>query len=306
MPDVDDIAIGWAVQIDAHPLDNAAAQALAAWLAEDPRHRGALFRAQAGLAVIDGAGAVDGKRALRLARPSRRQAVGLALAASLVAMLAVPWALKGGEDYRTDIGEIRRIALADGSLAVVNTRSNLEVRYEDSARHLLLNEGEAWFKVAKNRERPFIVDAADVHVRATGTAFSVRRRKDAVDVVVTEGTVLVWRGDRTETATRVSAGNAARIDVAATKAAARTAPIGRHDPLAWREGGLSLDETTVFEAASEFNRYNRAQIEVANPAIGNQPMTGYFQINRPDAFSDAVSEVTGARVSNKGNTIVIE
>lgn len=305
--DVDDIAIRWAVRIDAQTMDRADEYALEAWLDQDARHRGALFRAQAGLVLIDGAGCDEQTHSL-LPPPARRRrfVLPVALAAGLVAVLALPWALQPGQEYRTEVGEIRRIALSDGSLAVVNSGSDLQVRYEKDARQLRLDEGEAWFKVAKNTHRPFTVEAAGIHIRATGTAFSVRRRNGAVDVVVTEGAVRVWRGGRAQNAMSVSAGNTAVIDTASTMSRVRTAPIGNRDPLAWRQGGLALNETTVFEAANEFNRYNLAQIEVANPAIGKQPMTGYFQIDRPDEFSRAVADVTGGTVSNKDNKFVIK
>ncbi|CAN5669684.1 FecR domain-containing protein [soil metagenome] len=305
--DVDDIAIRWAVRIDAQTMDRTDECALEAWLEQDARHRGALFRAQAGLVLIGGAGADDQPRSAPPAPARRRRLVlPIAIAAGLAAVLALPWTLQRGQEYRTEVGEIRRIALSDGSLAVVNSGSDLQVHYEKAARQLRLDEGEAWFKVAKNTHRPFIVEASGVHIRATGTAFSVRRRDGAVEVVVTEGAVRVWRGDQAQNAISVSAGNTAMIDTASTMPRARTAPIGDRDPLAWRQGGLALNETTVFEAANEFNRYNLAQIEVANPRIGKQPMTGYFQIDRPDDFSRAVADVTGGTVSNKDNKFVIE
>lgn len=121
----------------------------------------------------------------------RKLMVTGAMAASIAGLLTLSWPLLSGSHYRTEIGEIRRIALSDGSVALVNSGSDLQVRYEKAARQLRLDEGEVWFKVAKNLQRPFIVDIDGVHVRAIGTAFSVRRRDDSVEVVVTEGTVRV-------------------------------------------------------------------------------------------------------------------
>lgn len=104
----------------------------------------------------------------------------------------------------------------------------------------------------------------------------------------------------------MSAGNTASVGIAADATKPRVAAVGYRDTLAWRQGGVSLNETTVFEAAREFNRYNLVQIEIANDHIGNQLMTGYFQIDRPDAFSRAVADITGAHISNNGNNIVME
>ncbi|MDE8650189.1 FecR family protein [Novosphingobium album (ex Liu et al. 2023)] len=303
---VEDTAIRWAVRIDAQDLSDHEQRALDGWLRQDSRHRGALFRARAGLALVDGLGAEP----LAEPHPAVRRWVraSAAIAAGFAGLLALSlsWSLWSGQQYSTDLGEIRRVPLADGSVVLVNTDSDLEVHYGNKARQLRLDAGEAWFKVAKDRRKPFIVEADGVHVQATGTAFSVRRREQAVEIVVTEGTVRAWRDDQPGRAIAVSAGNTATISTAADRPAASVAPIGNGDPLAWRQGGVALNETTVFDAAAEFNRYNPVKIDVASPQVGSQRMTGYFQIDRPDEFSQAVADVTGASVSKDGNKYIIK
>lgn len=300
---VDDAAVRWAVLIDSAAMNGIQKQELDDWLAQDGRHRGALFRARAGLALLDHRGA---EANIAPAPTRRRFLLPTALAASLAGLLFFAWAYPWGETYHTEIGEIRRVALSDGSVAIVNSGSELEVNYHKAVRTLKLDEGEAWFKVAKNRQRPFIVAVEGVHVRATGTAFSVRRRTRSVEIVVTEGAVLAWRDGHPEQALAISAGNAATIDTMSQTAPAKTVALGDRDPLAWRQGGLALHDTSVFEAAEEFNRYNLAKIEIASPHIGAQLMTGYFQIDRPDEFSQAVSDVTGGKMSKKDNKYVIK
>ena len=309
---VDDVAVRWAVLHDADELDTAQQHELDRWLREDERHRGAFFRARAGLALIDRMDATSdtpGRPVFPLQSPNKSRKrtwfAGGAIAASLTGLLAISISLLSGQHYRTDLGEIRRVALSDGSVAMVNSDSDLRVRYEKTVRELQLDEGEAWFKVAKNMARPFVVEADGVHIRATGTAFSVRRREGTVEIVVTEGSVMAWR-DKQDDAVSISAGNSAIVNTASNAAKARIVPTGYRDPLAWRQGGLALNETTVFEAAAEFNRYNVVKIEVAEPRIGKQLMTGYFQIDRPDEFSRAVADVTGASVSREPHKYVIE
>jgi transmembrane sensor len=308
-PSIKETAVRWAVRIDADTLGAAERRDLDDWLARDPRHRGALFRAQAGLALIDDAGTIaDGPAVVRPPsrfRPSRRVAIAAA-AACLVGAVALPWLLFRPEHYRTTIGEIRRVALADGSVTIVNTDSHIAVDYRSDERRIHLDRGEAWFKVAKNPRRPFVVDVDGVHVRATGTAFSVRRKRDAILIVVTEGKVVAWRDMDPDRRIPISVGNEAEIAISSPVAAPHVAPVANDDPLAWRQGGLALNEMTVFAAVEEFNRYNRRQLRVANPAVGRHAVTGYFQIDRPEQFAEAVSAITGARISNNSNEIVIE
>src|SRR3546814_6499165 len=79
----------------------------------------------------------------------------------------------------TAIGEIRRVPLSDGSLAAVNTQTTLDVTMKPELRQVALKDGEAWFQVAKDRSRPFVVEVGDVRVRAVGTAFAVKRTESS-------------------------------------------------------------------------------------------------------------------------------
>src|SRR3546814_1649845 len=120
------------------------------------------------------------------------------------------------QQIQTAVGEIRRVPLSDGSLAAVNTQTSLDVTMKPQVREIALNDGEAWFQVAKDRARPFVVEVGDVRVRAVGTAFGVKRTAGGVDVQVTEGVVEVWRVGDEGHIQRVAAGS--RVFVAPDKA----------------------------------------------------------------------------------------
>src|SRR3546814_12570012 len=77
--------------------------------------------------------------------------------------------LLGGTSYATSVGEIRRVPLADGSIAAINTASAIDVKLDDAARHVRVVEGEAWFQVARDKQRPFVVAAGRARGRAVGT-----------------------------------------------------------------------------------------------------------------------------------------
>src|SRR3546814_8842595 len=69
------------------------------------------------------------------------------------------------QQIQTAIGEIRRVPLSDGSLAAVNTQTTLDVTMKPEVRQVALKDGEAWFQVAKDRARPFVVEIGDVRDR---------------------------------------------------------------------------------------------------------------------------------------------
>jgi transmembrane sensor len=93
--------------------------------------------------------------------------------------------------YETPIGGTASIPLRDGSNVTLNTASKIRVALTDRERRIELRNGEAFFDVAKDSTRPFIVDTGDRHIVAVGTKFSVRRDGHAVAVIVTEGKVRI-------------------------------------------------------------------------------------------------------------------
>lgn len=311
MSDIKSEAAAWAVRVDAGALNESRRLELEAWLAGDPRRRGAFLRAQAGLRLLDQSRVVSkvlpAPAALRTRRG--RGLVGLppragwALAAMVAGLCAAVLMLSSLDGFRTQVGEQRRVALQDGSVAMINTDSNVGVHLAKHQRRITLRRGEAWFQVAKDHARPFVVDAGAVHVRATGTAFSVRRDETGSRVVVTEGTVLAWRDGAKPLA--ISAGQEAFIAVDAPQPP-KARPSRTEDVLAWRRGEIVLGGETIASAVDEFNRYNTRKIVLRDPAAGRRTIVGYFLIDQPQQFALAAARMTGNKMIEGKSEIVIE
>jgi transmembrane sensor len=129
---------------------------------------------------------------------SRRRLRLYALAASFTAIvIAAAWPLINlrGQTIQTERGERREVALADGSVIAVDPETRLRVRFEEHTRRVFLDRGRALFRVAKNPDRPFLVQADGTTVRAVGTAFGVERQKQGIMVTVAEGKVAVFQTD---------------------------------------------------------------------------------------------------------------
>ncbi|MBO9713312.1 FecR domain-containing protein [Sphingomonas sp.] len=287
---IEDAAARWAAQIDGEGWNAEREAELARWLAGDPRHAGALLQAQAAWEWLGGAATEQAPedeadpRPIRDLLTRRRLLVGGgALAASIAAVMLLP----PGTDYATKLGEIRRVPLPDGSLAAINTSSRIEVAATDKLRRIVLAEGEAWFQVAKDAERPFVVEAGAVRVRATGTAFSVRRREGGADIYVTEGTVEVTTiGGGAAHPVSAGAGLHVADDATAQPLAHDSAAIDR--VLAWRSGEIALDGRSLASAVAEFNRYNARQIVVRDPVLLAEQLDGTFRTDDPVEFAQAV------------------
>jgi transmembrane sensor len=333
---INEEAARWVARIDSGPLAGEVKVELDQWLARDDRHRGAMFRALAIWQALNGDKVLDhgiwdsiergpnpddddvekiedAGEPLADRQFARRRllSIGGAIAASLVSVAFIPriWAPNTDDNYRknikTNLGEMAKVPLRDGSLVVVNTASRLEVAQSASVRNVRLENGEAWFHVAKDASRPFIVAAGDVRVRAVGTAFAVRRREGGAEVQVTEGIVEVWTEGQETKRAQVPAG--VRTFVSEQSGAQLlvedAADIERK--LSWREGALSFRGNTIREAVAEFNRYNATKLEV-DSALADEKIIGRFRAKEPDSFAREVSLAFGARIEREGSRIRIE
>jgi transmembrane sensor len=307
--EIDDDAADWAARVDARGLAVEHDPQLQAWLNGDPRRAGAFLRAQAAISFLDRGRALAGAPAAgeAPARPDRRALIAGAgaCAAALVGGVGL-WAARP-QRLDTGLGEIRRVPLADGSLVAINTQTALDVAMKTGSRRVVLRQGEAWFQVAKDPERPFVVAAGKVRVRAVGTAFSVRRgdrEADGVDVMVTEGVVETWIEGGDAPRRRLAAGSRIQLASAVSPLVAES-PSEIERSLAWRNGEIALDGESLGEAARLFNRYNSRQIVIDDPRLADERFIGLFQTNDPDSFAAAVAATLDAKVSDDARTIRI-
>jgi transmembrane sensor len=190
-----------------------------------------------------------------------------------------------GDHYSTAIGGLRTLTLGDGSQVTLNTNTSIRVLLRDSERRIELDRGEAFFVVAKDRARPFVVDVAGQSVIAVGTQFSVRREADDVQVVVTEGKVNLAQAANGGSAAPTALGAGAIAHTLSRKVivTSHTAPEVQ-ELLAWRRGFLSFHDTPLAQAVAEFNRYNARQIVIADTAIAGILVGGNFRPNNAESF----------------------
>ena len=307
-------AADWLARRDAGSWANADQVAFDEWLAVSPIHKVEFLRMEyaweeslrlkalgagvqsnkapsPGRWVLSGlfGGGFAGRPGRMPATPAmRRFRLPAALAAAvLIAAAAAAWisASYYGGRYSTVVGQLSHIAMADGSQVTLNTDSVVRVAVNTRERRVELQRGEAFFKVAKDPSRPFIVTVGEQRVIAVGTQFSVRREGTDAQVVVTEGTVRIETDEPTPLtpAVSVSAGSVAHASQAGTAVQSRPLPQ-TEELLSWRTGILVLHDMTLAEAAAEFNRYNARKIVIRDPLVGAMHISGSFRATSAEAF----------------------
>ncbi len=206
--------------------------------------------------------------------------------------------------FETEVGGNKRAVLADRSLVLLNTDSRLRVRLANSRRDSELIRGEALFTVAHEKSRPFYVKAGRTLICAIGTAFSVRIHDDrSVEVLVASGRVAMGTTEPgSGSGSPVLADSAPQAGTDESVFASAGSLVIRQQPpgyvarkLAWTMGNISFDGETLTEAVSEFNRYNRRHLAIADPAIARMKVGGSFEATDPESFAATLEKHFGVR-----------
>src|SRR5581483_5979713 len=168
--------------------------------------------------------------------------------------------------YSTPIGGIESVPIADGSQVTLNTDTRIRVDVDEHQRRVVLDRGEAFFQVAKDPTRPFIVVVGTQRVIAVGTQFSVRREAGEVQVAVTEGKVRVEDLSSsslvgTPENVFLTPGSVARANDTGVMVQRRSV-ADVEAQLSWRSGVLRFRQITLAAAVAEFNRYNVRKIVI--------------------------------------------
>jgi len=299
---IEDAAAHWLAREDGTDWSPELARVREDWLRADTRHRVAWLRLRAAWQEADALRGEDVSRPQAHSALPRfstwRIAAGVLLAVALGAWLA-PLGGAPVDRYATRIGENRIVALADGSRVTLNTGTRLRAA-KAQGRHVWLDDGEAYFDVAHDPAAPFVIEAGASRITVLGTRFTVRRDAGRVRVLVEQGRVRVSeRGASVELARNEEA-------VAQDGRIVRAAHDGQalDQRMAWRAGRIVFDQTSLADAAAEFNRYNEQRIVVTGPAA-QIAVGGSFAPTNVDGFVRLLEQGFGLKSERRGRDIVV-
>ena len=316
--DIEHRALEWRLAAEGDGWTDDDQAALDLWLAEDTAHRVAWLRAGRGLEQLARLPELHRPQTLAQMRPPSHREwqpeglgwKGWALAASLVLAVAAgmfgwqQWQSRGVQHYVTAIGGKATVPLRDGSRLELNTDTALRAEVDAEKRVVWLLKGEAFFDVAHDKTRPFIVFAGDRRITVLGTRFAVRHDGPRVEVVVEDGRVKVEANTPQPKAAPTIATRGKRVIAEAdnTQLAEAPAPELQRE-LAWRRGLLIFDNTPLVEAAREFNRYNTQQLKVEGPGASTTRISGSFEATNLDAFARLLQRAYGLHLEPQGTAI---
>lgn len=290
-------------------------QAFEAWLAESPSHRVAWRRAESLWSATADAGArlaVEDEPQLaellgKIGRSRRRRALrqtGSALAVALAIFSGVMWLERPHffQDMMADAvtarAERRLVTLPDGSTALLNADSALDVSFRDGVRHVDLLRGTAFFSVVKSSV-PFTVASAGGEVRVLGTEFDVRTQDSGSTVTLAQGSV------------EVASGTARAILEPGQQVAYAHESLGEvqqadlDSALAWREGRLVFYEARLEDVVTELARYRPGRIIIARENLADWIVSGSLPLDDPDAALRSLQSTVGFSMRSIAGRLVV-
>lgn len=233
------------------------------------------------------------------------------LVATVAGMLMYP--IDSSSVYRTEVGQRETIALPDRSTVEINTDTELLVAYTDTARNIELHRGEAYFDVAHDANRPFVVKAGHGVIRAVGTGFVVQiKPNEVVAVTVTEGVVQVRHDAQNRPDTSVQEVQANDLAVPTLSKGQRVeydrrvghpAAVPQEEldrKLAWRQGLLIFDGQSLEEVIAEVGRYTDTRLIVADGDLGHLRIGGAFRAGDVDALLEVLEKGFNVVVKRDG------
>lgn len=241
--------------------------------------------------------AIQAARDRASATRSQRRAIlglglGLATAGAVVAGV-VGWRVFAPHGYSTDVGEQRLVQLSDGSSVKLDAASRISVRISGERRDIVLERGRAFFDVAHDGRRPFVVQAGETSVTALGTRFDVSRDGDGARVNLVNGSVEVR-------AARPGAPRSWRLAPGQAVSTLDPTPAPRSVDVAaatsWTSGRLVFQASPLEEAVAQVNRYNRVQIVLDVGDLAKSPVSGAFNAGDTEAFVNSMAELNDLRI----------
>lgn len=311
-------ASDWHLRLQDEPDDLQLRSAFEAWLESEASHRAAWALLERSLRAVrqtepvhradwqarrDELPVLGPAPARKSARPrrsrpraARRAALG-AVAVVLVAVVTGPQILlQLRSDYASGTGEVERVALQDGSKVILSARSAITQDFSHGDRRIGLLEGEAWFDVAHDPSRPFTVQAEDMTVTVTGTAFDVGMTDETLSVSVARGSVRVERAGSRPVVAALKPGQRLTVDRQTGKAASLA--VSSLEIGAWRGGRLAVRNASVAEVVEVLERHFSGRIILRGDALRMARVTGVYDLGDPVGSLQILLNSSGANMTH--------
>lgn len=300
-------AVDWLLRLQDDPDDPMLQAQFHAWIDRDPAHGRVYERASRAMGdashlLKNDLGFTRKAAHKPLLRARTIVAASLLLIGASGAFLAADGPVRLRADLITGTGQPQSLTLADGSRVELNAETAIAIHLEEHERRIELLRGQAYFEVAADPARPFVVEAGNGTTTALGTAFDINTSDHGTQVTVTEHAVMVasLSGEKKQ---RLPENNQLSYDGAGELGPVEAADIAM--ATAWRQGRIVFDNRPLSAVTDEIARYLPGRILIAQSELAARKISGSLDLTDPQTALESFSEAIGVKVTRIGPYLTI-
>lgn len=304
-------ASDWFARFRASNVEDEDRQAFERWCQQSPTHRQAFQRISSAWdhPVLMTAAKEISRSGDSRTRSEHHTRFGwwpsLSVAVSLVIVLAAwQWDVvtRSRADYYTAVGEQQTVHLPDRSTMTLNTQTAVAIDFKGPVRKITLLKGQAFFKVASDPQRAFIVEHEGVAARAVGTEFVVHAESKGMKVAVVEGLVRVVDSVDARQPLDLSAGNAVHVEPGIIQKPQAIDPL---ITTAWLSKNLIVTSATLEDVVEEIRRYYSGTIVIWTPELKRRHVTGAYHLDDPAQLLNTLSKTLSFRLVTVADRLTV-
>lgn len=297
-----DEATEWLIRVRERPDDPDLRSAFEEWILRSPAHRREWERTCRAWRVLGEARkpASSASRQRKTATVPRTYGVAAIAGAGLcLAILFAPSLLiRMRADFTTTTGVSQAITLEDGSRVLLAPDSALASQFSGAKRGVVLLKGEAFFDVAHDRNKPFVVEGGGLNIEVLGTAFDVKLDSNQSEVALARGSIKASASASIET---LVPGDVLELDHNSQSVTKTRIPV--EDIGSWRDGRLYVVDAPIGSVVAQIQRYHSAWISIPDRALATQRVTGIYDLTTPDEALRALVDPYGGKVRKMADLV---
>ncbi|MCF8715148.1 FecR family protein [Joostella atrarenae] len=188
----------------------------------------------------------------------------------------------------TNENEIKNIVLQDSSVVTLNENSQLRLpnKFPSNSRHVILN-GEAYFKISKDKKRPFTVTANNIITKVLGTQFNIKMDGNIISVALVEGSVDV-KGLQTSKVLKPNE----KINFNLKNKKIDTELFNPKEELLWMTKTMTFNNTSLLEIVKLLEKKFEVSIDLENSILNDVKVSGTFANQSLTSILMAVTKAT--------------
>jgi ferric-dicitrate binding protein FerR (iron transport regulator) len=216
------------------------------------------------------------------------------------------WNFLTVKTVKTKITETNEIVLPDGSRVTINADSKLTYKRDFGKESRILNlQGEAFFEVQKNPDRPFIIQAGNAEIKVLGTSFNVKAYKEMnkIEVTVAEGVVSLYEKDMKQK--KVLAGKGEKAVYNKQQKIVKKQANDDRNYISWKTQLIVFENDSLLNIAETLSDVYHKDIIILDPSLNNCTVTTKFENKDLETVIKVLESTLDIRLEEKEGKIFI-